>query len=136
MLCAGNHSEFCGGPNRLNVYNFTGTGLGTGGNTGTTAVGVFPVLSGLPTGWAYNACWVYVFVFVFSCFDFLMDMDFMCCLSVTTLMGGSSPSSCLEARPPTLSSLVSLDALLITLRLLVPSSPVSRKESPVESNKS
>ncbi|KAF4622575.1 hypothetical protein D9613_009394 [Agrocybe pediades] len=64
MVCQGNSSEFCGGPNRLNVYNYTGTDLpvvstggGGGGGTGT-AVGVFPVLSGLPTGWSYNACWV------------------------------------------------------------------------------
>jgi len=67
MVCQGNSSEFCGGPNRLNLYNYTGTdlpvvpgagaGAGGGGNGGT-AVGVFPVLTGLPTGWAYNACWV------------------------------------------------------------------------------
>jgi len=62
MLCAGNSSEFCGGPNRLNMYNYTGTDLpttgggGGGGAGGTTTV--FPVLSGLPTNWAYNACWV------------------------------------------------------------------------------
>jgi len=69
MLCAGKNSEFCGGPNRLNVYNYTGTDLSTGGNTGgggTNAAGVFPVLSGLPTGWAYNACWVYVNFFFSS----------------------------------------------------------------------
>ena len=67
MLCAGKISEFCGGPNRLNVYNYTGTDLATGGGGGggggTTGVGPFPVLSGLPTGWAYNACWVYAFFF-------------------------------------------------------------------------
>jgi hypothetical protein len=65
MVCNGNASEFCGGPNRLNVYNYTGTDLppitvpggGGGGGTGTP---VFPVTSGLLTGWAYNACWVYV----------------------------------------------------------------------------
>ncbi|PFH53643.1 copper radical oxidase [Amanita thiersii Skay4041] len=62
MVCAGNSSEFCGGPNRLNVYNYTGTDLptsppngGTGGNGGSL---VFPVLDGLPSPWAYNACWV------------------------------------------------------------------------------
>ena len=26
MVCSGNSSEICGGPNRLNVYNYTGTG--------------------------------------------------------------------------------------------------------------
>ncbi|KAF9484627.1 copper radical oxidase [Pholiota conissans] len=69
MVCQGNSSEFCGGPNRLNVYNYTGTDLvggggggggtgGGGGGGGTTVAGVVPVLSGLPTGWAYNSCWV------------------------------------------------------------------------------
>uniref|UniRef100_A0A8H7XRB3 WSC domain-containing protein n=1 Tax=Psilocybe cubensis TaxID=181762 RepID=A0A8H7XRB3_PSICU len=68
MVCQGNSSEFCGGPNRLNVYNYTGTdlpvvsggggGAAGGGGGGGTALGVFPVLSGLPTGWSYNACWV------------------------------------------------------------------------------
>lgn len=69
MLCAGKNSEFCGGPNRLNVYNYTGTDLSTGGNNGgggNNAAGIFPVLSGLPTGWAYNACWVYVNFFFSS----------------------------------------------------------------------
>jgi len=62
MTCNGNSSETCGGPNRLNVYNYTGTDLPTnngGGNAGDGGpVTVFPVLSGLPTGWAYNACWM------------------------------------------------------------------------------
>jgi hypothetical protein len=67
MACNGNSSEFCGGPNRLNLYNYTGTDLptnpgdgggGGGGDGGGTGTPVFPVLTGLPTGWAYNACWV------------------------------------------------------------------------------
>ncbi|KDR73047.1 hypothetical protein GALMADRAFT_142740 [Galerina marginata CBS 339.88] len=68
MVCQGNSSEFCGGPNRLNAYKYTGTDLppitggggggGGGGNGGGTTIGVFPVLSGLPAGWSYNACWV------------------------------------------------------------------------------
>ncbi|SJL08884.1 related to glyoxal oxidase precursor [Armillaria ostoyae] len=62
MTCAGNSSQFCGGPNRLNAYNYTGTNLppinnaGGGGGGGPTTV--FPVLSDLPQGWSYNACWV------------------------------------------------------------------------------
>ena len=61
MVCSGNSSEFCGGPNRINVYNYTGTDLppitippvdGGGGSP------VFPVLSNLQVGWSYNACWV------------------------------------------------------------------------------
>ncbi|KAF8908562.1 copper radical oxidase with WSC domains [Gymnopilus junonius] len=62
MVCQGNSSEFCGGPNRLNAYNYTGTDLpvvgGGGGGGGATGAPVFPVLSGLPAGWAYNSCWV------------------------------------------------------------------------------
>ncbi len=53
MVCAGNSSEFCGGPNRLNVYNYS-TATGNGGNGG----GIGPVLTGLPGTWSYNACWV------------------------------------------------------------------------------
>ncbi|KXN83001.1 Putative fungistatic metabolite, partial [Leucoagaricus sp. SymC.cos] len=60
MTCNGNNSEICGGPNRLSVYNYTGTDLptNTGGGNGGGPSTVFPVLNGLPTGWAYNACWV------------------------------------------------------------------------------
>ena len=64
MACSGNSGETCGGPNRLNVYNYTGTGLpatggGGGGGGGGAGDGThFPVLSGLPAGWKYNACWV------------------------------------------------------------------------------
>ncbi|KAG6890187.1 hypothetical protein C0995_010892 [Termitomyces sp. Mi166 len=61
MLCAGNSQEFCGGPNRLNVYNYTGTDLpaqtpGNGGNGPTT---VSPVTSGLPGNFSYAGCYVY-----------------------------------------------------------------------------
>ncbi|KAF9466725.1 copper radical oxidase [Collybia nuda] len=61
MVCAGNSEEFCGGPNRLNVYNYTGTDLppqqpGGGGDQGGKPV--FPVTSGLPGNWTYDACWV------------------------------------------------------------------------------
>ncbi|KAK1231928.1 hypothetical protein PQX77_004947 [Marasmius sp. AFHP31] len=62
MPCAGNTSQFCGGPNRLNVYNYTGTDLppvaggGGGGVGGGNAVA--PVTSGLPSPWKYTACYV------------------------------------------------------------------------------
>ncbi|VDB83101.1 unnamed protein product [Peniophora sp. CBMAI 1063] len=64
MTCSGNSSEFCGGPSRLNVYNYTGANLppikpvGGGGDGGGASTPLFPVTTGLPTGWAYNACWV------------------------------------------------------------------------------
>jgi hypothetical protein len=63
MVCAGNSSEFCGGPNRLNVYNYTGTDLPPqqpGGGGGGGDAPVFPVTSGLPGNWTYDTCWVYV----------------------------------------------------------------------------
>ncbi|KAJ8496398.1 hypothetical protein ONZ51_g1161 [Trametes cubensis] len=66
MACNGNSSELCGGPNRLNVYNFTGTlpgppneggGGGGGGNPGP--IDVAPVnKTGLPAPWTYGACYV------------------------------------------------------------------------------
>ena len=64
MACSGNSSETCGGPDALNVYNFTGSGLpatgggGGGGGGGDGDGALFNVLSGVPTGWSYNACWV------------------------------------------------------------------------------
>ena len=73
MVCTGNATEFCGGSNRLNVYNFTGTGLppiagggagtgaGSGSQTPPPTAEPAPVLSGLPVPWAYQACFVYVF---------------------------------------------------------------------------
>lgn len=59
MLCAGNSEEFCGGPNRLNVYNYTGTDLpahAPGGGNGPT--NVFPVTSPLPGSFSYAGCYV------------------------------------------------------------------------------
>lgn len=64
MPCVGNSSEFCGGPNRLNVYNLTDrsglppvtTPVPPGGGGGSTTP-VFPV-STLPAPWTYAACYV------------------------------------------------------------------------------
>lgn len=50
--CAGNTSELCGGANRLSLYNYTGTDLPP-----RATMNVFPLKSGLPMPWAYNACW-------------------------------------------------------------------------------
>ncbi|KAG5643834.1 hypothetical protein DXG03_009565 [Asterophora parasitica] len=70
MACAGNPQEFCGGPNRLNIYSYTGIDLppiqgppgggGGGGGGGPPAGGapVFPVNEGLPGTWTYGNCWV------------------------------------------------------------------------------
>lgn len=62
MVCTGNPLEFCGGPNRLNVYNYTGDDLptqpGGGDGGGNTPPPPEPVTSGLPTTWAYQACFV------------------------------------------------------------------------------
>ncbi|KAJ3826706.1 hypothetical protein F5880DRAFT_1628591 [Lentinula raphanica] len=62
MVCSGNSSEFCGGPNRLNMYNYTGDNLPPistpGGGGGGGGAPVFPVTSGLPTPWKYVACYV------------------------------------------------------------------------------
>ncbi|KAH9896068.1 hypothetical protein C8Q73DRAFT_463729 [Cubamyces lactineus] len=64
MACNGNSTELCGGPNRLNVYNFTGTlpgppNEGGGGGPGPGPIDVAPVnTTDLPTPWTYGACWV------------------------------------------------------------------------------
>jgi hypothetical protein len=64
MTCAGNSSEYCGGPDRLNLYNYTATigstsggGTTTGGGSGDTT-GPSPVTTGLPGTWTYAACYV------------------------------------------------------------------------------
>jgi hypothetical protein len=63
MTCAGNSSEYCGGPDRLNLYNYTSTlpttttppaGGGGGGGGGL----VSDVSTGLPGTWTYAACYV------------------------------------------------------------------------------
>ncbi|KAJ7659245.1 copper radical oxidase [Mycena polygramma] len=62
MVCAGNSSEFCGGPNRLTLYNWTGpplspppVGGGGGGGGGGGATGI---AHDLPSPWAYVGCFV------------------------------------------------------------------------------
>lgn len=62
MLCNGNSSEYCGGPNRLDMYSFNGAGTGTTSATATsttqTTVTGTGSASGLPTGWTYKGCYV------------------------------------------------------------------------------
>ncbi|KAL5480284.1 hypothetical protein ACEPAI_1554 [Sanghuangporus weigelae] len=65
MVCQGNSSTFCGGADRLNLYNFTGTITGpptvnppAGGGGGAPNPDVHPVLTGLPAPWNYSGCYV------------------------------------------------------------------------------
>lgn len=69
MPCQGNATEFCGGANRLNVYNFTGVltvpptppgGGGGGGGAPANGPPPPPVTVGLPPDWKYFGCYVYV----------------------------------------------------------------------------
>jgi hypothetical protein len=64
MVCVGNPNEFCGGPNRLNVYNYTANDLPSGpggGGGGGGGGGSLPHDTTLPAPWTYGGCWVYVF---------------------------------------------------------------------------
>ncbi|KAJ6565672.1 copper radical oxidase [Mycena sp. CBHHK59/15] len=60
MPCVGNISEFCGGPNRLTVYNYTGTDLPPPpvGGGGGAAGGATAIATDLPSPWAYVGCFV------------------------------------------------------------------------------
>ncbi|KAJ6556620.1 copper radical oxidase, partial [Mycena vulgaris] len=70
MLCAGNSMELCGGPNRLSMYNYTGSdrptgpvgggGAGDGGGGGGAPTTVFPPVTDLPKPWTYVGCFVQV----------------------------------------------------------------------------
>ena len=69
MTCDGNPNEYCGGPDRLDLYTGTATtptstaGGGGGGGGGGTSTGPTPTPTGddgatLPAGWKYDGCWV------------------------------------------------------------------------------
>ncbi|KAF4588036.1 hypothetical protein EYR38_009997 [Pleurotus pulmonarius] len=63
MVCTGNSSEFCGGPNRLTAYNLTDRAdlpppQAPGGGPAPGGTPVFPVTSGLPGTWHYSGCFV------------------------------------------------------------------------------
>ncbi|KAJ7487362.1 galactose oxidase [Mycena galericulata] len=64
MPCVGNVSEFCGGPNALTMYHYTGTDLppppvgGGGGGGGGAPSGVTAIATDLPSPWAYVGCFV------------------------------------------------------------------------------
>ncbi|KFY88681.1 hypothetical protein V498_06696 [Pseudogymnoascus sp. VKM F-4517 (FW-2822)] len=67
MPCDGNTAQMCGGPDRLNVYFYEGSGdTGTTATTGTGTTtapptNTQPAGSGtatkLPAGWSYKGCW-------------------------------------------------------------------------------
>ncbi|KAG6332530.1 hypothetical protein ID866_6559 [Astraeus odoratus] len=50
MTCAGNSSEYCGGPNRLNLYKYTAT------STSTVSGGTSKI--SIASTWAYEGCYV------------------------------------------------------------------------------
>jgi hypothetical protein len=54
MVCNGNSTEYCGGPDRLNVY---GNGNQPPGPSSTTSSSV-PLPTGLPDGWSAQGCWI------------------------------------------------------------------------------
>ncbi|WPH02215.1 Hypothetical protein R9X50_00507000 [Acrodontium crateriforme] len=80
MVCNGNGSEYCGGPNRLNVYTLgtvSSSSSSSAAASSTAAASTSSVAassssssaaassssaaaspSGLPTGWSYKGCWV------------------------------------------------------------------------------
>lgn len=61
MACAGDATQMCGGPNRLNVYDYTGTDLpnpgGGGGGGGGGNTRSVPDAE-LPSPWTYGGCWM------------------------------------------------------------------------------
>jgi hypothetical protein len=67
MTCNGNPAEMCGGPNRLNVYQYgaaTSTGPGTTTTKGTTTTTAKPTTTTstvstatAPAGWKYAGCY-------------------------------------------------------------------------------
>jgi hypothetical protein len=59
MTCDGNKNEYCGGPNRLDMYKGTASTPTTtaGGPSSTVSVGGSGA-TGLPAGWKYDGCWV------------------------------------------------------------------------------
>ena len=58
MVCSGNSTQYCGGPNRLNLYNYTGTPPTSPPPPppppGTSSV---YLVTGMPGNWTYDGCW-------------------------------------------------------------------------------
>jgi hypothetical protein len=86
-VCSGNSSEFCGGPNRLNVYNYTGINhpsiaslpvdggdeqdrLSVYTSSGSVKARAVPTVqtTSLPGNWQYSRCLAYAFfAFLSTC---------------------------------------------------------------------
>lgn len=58
MPCAGAPTQFCGGPARLNVYNYTGTALPAIPGGGGVGGGNPAPATGLAAPWTYGGCWI------------------------------------------------------------------------------
>ena len=60
MPCNGNSSEYCGGPNRLDMYS-SGDGAvksPTSTSSASSSTSVSPTLTSLPSGYSYKGCYV------------------------------------------------------------------------------
>ena len=57
MPCNGNSSEFCGGPNRLNVYQIEG-GVIPSPTSSTRTASSTATATAVPSGWSYRGCYV------------------------------------------------------------------------------
>ncbi|KAF2021810.1 copper radical oxidase [Aaosphaeria arxii CBS 175.79] len=64
MPCNGNAQEMCGGPNRLNAYQYGEDGSTTISPSGTpttvssVATSTTTARAEIPTGWSYKGCWI------------------------------------------------------------------------------
>jgi WSC domain len=61
MACNGNPAETCGGPDRLDAYQFNSSGdppATTTQSSGAATSTAPSTATGLPAGWAYYGCWV------------------------------------------------------------------------------
>lgn len=57
MVCNGNSSEYCGGPNRLDMYHFGSGTLPPSSTTSSPVSSRSAAPSGLPSGWNYAGCY-------------------------------------------------------------------------------
>ncbi|KAF8242298.1 hypothetical protein K440DRAFT_591049 [Wilcoxina mikolae CBS 423.85] len=57
MPCNGNSSEFCGGPNRLNVYNSLSFSASSSSSSSSSATPTSSSIGSAPTGWTNLGCY-------------------------------------------------------------------------------